>query len=107
MRNRKPLHLGIGLAFVVAEHFGGIVARANAGTADVDSHLCRMKKLMEKRFPSRWLQPVECVASRIGESRAKPEDLLKFFAGIQLNDVAARLAGFPCDRRLGMVAERS
>src|SRR5437762_6841695 len=90
MRNRKPLHLGIGLAFVVAEHFGGIVARANAGTADVESHLCRMKEFVEKRFPSRWLQQVKRVASRIGESRSETKDLLIFFPRVEFDDVLDR-----------------
>ncbi len=105
MRDRKPLHVRVGLAFVVAENLGGIIARAHAGTADVESHLRGMKKVVEQRVPGRRLQPVKRVASRVGESRTEAEHLLIFSSRIQFNDVSARRAAFPRHRGLGMIAQ--
>ena len=90
MRDRKALHLGIGFAFVVAEHLRRIVARADAGAADVESHFSGMEKLVKEigRAPVHR-KTVERVAGGVGESRAEAEDILKFFRGIQGENVVS------------------
>ena len=80
VRDGESLHLRIGLALVVAEHLGRVVARPDARPANVQPHLRRMKQFMKQTLPCRRLEAVERVARRIGESRAEAEHVLKLFA---------------------------
>jgi hypothetical protein len=96
VRDRKALHLGIGFAFVVAEHLRRIVARADAGAADVQSHFSGMEKLAKEIGTRGCIETVEGVAGGVGESRAEAEDILKFVGGIQgENVVSGGLARVP------------
>ena len=95
MSDGKPLHFKVGLPFVVAEHFRGIVAGPDAGAANVESHFRRMKEIVKQLVASRGGKLVERVASGIGKRGAEPKHFLKFFAGVEHNGILCRVAGSP------------
>jgi len=87
LRDGKPFHFQIRLAFVVAEHFRGIVAGSHAGPANAQPHLRRMKQFMKQCLTSRRIELIEHVAGGIGECCAESEHLLELLAGIEQNRV--------------------
>jgi hypothetical protein len=78
----KTLHLRVGVAFIVAEEFGGIVTGSDAGAADTQSHFGGVKEFVEQLFASRGRELVEGVAGSVGKSSTESQHLLEFLAGV-------------------------
>src|SRR5262252_4698908 len=64
-----------------------------------------MEEFVEKLLPNRGFQPIECVASGIGERRAKSEHFLKCLVWVQFDDVVSGSAGLPDERGLGLITQ--
>src|SRR5579862_1832737 len=105
MRNRKPLHLRIRLALVIAEYFCRIVTRPHARAADIQSHFRWMKKIVEQLLSHRRIQPVQGVASGVCKRCTEAEHFLKLLRGIQFNHTSARRSTSPRKGGLRLVAQ--
>ena len=83
VRDGESLHLGIGIAFVIAEDFSRVIAGPDAGAANAEPHFRGMKQFMKQLLASRSGKLIEHVAGGVGESRAESEHLLVLLAGIE------------------------
>ena len=76
------LQLGIGLvAFVEAVDGARVVARADAGAADIQGHFARREKIVHDGLAFGFGELAEDVAGRVGHRGAEAEDLLARVGG--------------------------
>src|SRR5215469_10296686 len=88
--DRKAAQAGIDFALVITEDLCRIVAGADAGAANAETHPGRVKQLMKKLLSRRWIQPVEGIAGRVGKRRAKPENWLALLLWTKGNGTTRR-----------------
>src|SRR5262249_3779631 len=89
--DRKALHLRIGIAFVVTEHFGRVVAGTDAGTTDGKRQLRGMKQLVKQIVACAAGKLVEHITTGIGECGAESEDHLELLIGIDNDRIVRRI----------------
>src|SRR5262249_16734890 len=99
--DRKSAQAGINFALVITEDLRRIIARADAGAANTETHPGRVKQLMKKFLSHGSIKPVEGVAGRVGKRPTKPENWRAFRLGTKGDGPTRRnpRAGLPGDGR--------
>ena len=105
---RKPAHLGVGFAFVIAVHLRGVVARTQADAADAKTHFRGVEQFPQQLLAGGRGELVQHVAGRIRKRGPKAQNLLIPHGRIEDHGVGGRATlPPPLERRFPSQSLRS